>query len=154
MSEHADFARALAAVALADPFALIYSATVVTQHSDGTLDLRLAGSDMEPRRVRLDVGIPGCRVLVDPGTPVKMAFVGGSPDGAFAFGIPLDNNVSRGIVAVGDLGSGGTITAAGVPPGAPILFVYTGPNGVPSPPSPMVSIVTQATTGSTKVLIE
>jgi hypothetical protein len=156
VSEHDDFAAALAACATADPFALIYRATVILQHADGTLDLRLVGTQLEPRRVRLDVGIPGCRVIVDPGTEVKLAFAGGSPEGAYAFGIPLDPAGSRGLVRVGDLGDGGFFTALGVAPGAPIIFQYSAPGGLlptGAPDGAIVQIVTKATNGSAKVMI-
>jgi hypothetical protein len=156
MSEREDFAAALAAVAAADPFGQIYWATVILQHADGTLDLRLEGTTLEPRNVRLDVGIPGCRVIVDPGSEVKLAFAGGDPDGAFAFGIPLDAAASRGLVAVGDLGDGGFFTAVGVAPGAPIIFTYVPPGGLAPtglPAGAIVNIVTKATNGSAGVMI-
>jgi hypothetical protein len=151
VSERDDFAAALAANAKANPYALIYPATVILQHADGTLDLRLIGTTLEPRRVRLDVGIVGCRVIVDPNTEVKLAFAGGEPDGAYAFGIPLDAAASRGLVAVGDLGAGGSFT--GTAAGAPVTFVYTPPGGVAAASGATVTIVTKATNGSPKVMI-
>jgi hypothetical protein len=151
VSDLDDFKGALVACATANPFALIYPATVILQHADGTLDLRLAGSKLEPRKVRLDVGIPGCRVVVDPGVEVKLAFAGGQPDGAYAFGIPLDPAASRGLVAVGDLGAGGSFT--GTAAGAPVLFTYSPPGGVAGTPGATVTIITKATNGSPEVMI-
>ncbi|MEP7123143.1 MAG: hypothetical protein ABJE95_19600 [Byssovorax sp.] len=155
MSERDDFAAALASVAKADPFAVVYRATVVVQHADGSVDLRLDGTSLQPRNVRLDVGIPGCRVIVDPGALVRLAFEGGTPDGAYAFGIPLDVGASRGLVAVGDLGTAGSFAAVGVALGAPIVFTYFPPGDLPStgPPGTVVTLVTKATNGSAKVMI-
>lgn len=156
MSERDDMRDALAAVAKADPFALIYPATVIAQNADGTLDLRLSGVSgvsLEPRGVRFDVGIPGCRVIIAAGSEVKVAFAGGSPDGIYAFGLPLDIGATRGVVAVGDLGAGGTLSGYLGSPASPIQFIYTPPGGAPIAASPTVSIVTKATNGSAAVRI-
>ncbi len=132
----------------------VHPARVVAQNADDTLeleldDVRLPGMSAVPFRC----GIPGARLTIPAGSLVRVAFEGGSPTGAFAFALSQDPGAAKGVVRVGDAGVGGSFSAVGVAPGAPIQFVYIGPDGVPGAPGSSVSIVTRATQGSSEVKI-
>lgn len=87
--------------------------------------------------VRLFNGLIELRVGGPTGT-VKLA-----PDGTDY----ADKNVAR----VDDTVGCGTVTAAGVAPGNPILFVFTPQGGAPLPPSATLTITGKITSGSPRV---
>lgn len=131
-----------------------HGARVVSQNADGTLELvvddaRILGLSRVPFRV----GVPGARVIIPANSRVRCAFENGSAQGVFAFGLDQDPSAAKGVVRVGDAGVGGSFSAVGVAPGAPIQFVYVGPDGV-TISAPTVQIATKATQGSTEVFIK
>jgi hypothetical protein len=76
---------------------------VVKRHPDDSLDL-VPDDDTLPgmRQVSLRVGLPHCRVLLDPGARVLVAFEGASPAFPYAVTHANDDGATHGIARVGD----------------------------------------------------
>ena len=120
----------------------IHVVKVITQLADGTLDLqaddaRIGGLS----RVPLEVGAPGVRVTVARGARVRLAFLGGSPERPFAFGLEQDASAARGGAREGDTvdcgqlllvpgPSPGTYVLQYAPPGAPPVLGAVALQGV------------------------
>lgn len=105
-------------------YAEVVAAEVVHQNDDGTLELRVHDDRIEGlSRVRLDVGLPGCKVTVEAKTEVRVAFEGQSPRGAFAFGITQDPEATHAFGLVGD--SCGYLTAICAAPGSPAVLAIS-----------------------------
>lgn len=116
-----------------------YSATVVHQRDDGTIDVRCDDARLgELQRLAFRVGIPGATVTFAPSsTPpprVRVRFDGASPAGAYAADADQDPNAGpRPALRVGD---GGRLALDVVSLGGPIL--YYSPNATaPYVPVPL-----------------
>jgi hypothetical protein len=116
-----------------------YSATVVKQNTDGTLDVRCDdGRIGDLRALALRVGIPGALVTVPDGARVRVRFDGASPKGAFAEGLDQDSTAVAALALVGDGVNCGTLALVslfGLP-----AFQYTPPGGVPGAPATTVTL--------------
>jgi hypothetical protein len=120
------------------PYGLTWSATVVSQRDDGTLDLKPDAGGVLPDllAVPLDVGLPGCKVTVPEGQRVSVRFVGGSPKAARAFAPEQDPAANKALALVGDNVEGGWLS--GVVSGASVILTFS--PGF-SPPSPAAGAV-------------
>lgn len=130
-----------------------HGADVLAQNADGTLELKVDDARVaELRAVPFRPGIPGARLVIAAGERVRIRFPDGDPSQVEAFDLDSDQEADKAIVRVGDTGVGGTITALGVAPGVPIVFVYTSPSGAVVS-STTVPIVTKSTSGSTEIFV-
>ena len=106
----------------------VYSETllgsIVSQNADGTIEVEVFDERVEGlSKVRLDVGIPGASVVVEPRTQVRIAFRGHDPRGAYAYGIAQDPAASAAVSLVGD--SCGFLTAICAAPGSPATLAIS-----------------------------
>lgn len=131
------FARLVVRRSKVDPYAQRYLAEVVTQHDDGTLDLRILDEGAEPwrtlpfeelTRVPFWTGVQGARYVLPQGAHVHVTFVTASPAGAVAHGRPTSTGANRGIARKNDRGRAGTLTLTGTPAG--LAGAYLSPTGV------------------------
>ena len=134
MSDRQELQAAVAAVLPPPIYQRTYDATVVLQHADGTVDLRVDDEQIrEARRVPLRVGLPGARVVLNLAgqqpVRVRLAFEGGRPEGRYAFTFDQTLEAARGIARLRDQVDGGTLTIGSLPPPAPpgtgLLITYT-----------------------------
>ncbi|MEO7331602.1 MAG: hypothetical protein ABI193_23710 [Minicystis sp.] len=152
MSDREEFERAVNGVSRPDPYALIYTAQVVKDWEDGTVDVKVIDGPFEDvLRVQFDSGLLGGAYAISEIEQVRLAFSGGRPDGGFVFSIRGAPAAARAVARVGDTGIGGSFSALGVALGAPIQFQYNPPaGGIPSL-GPAVAIGIEIRTGSDEV---
>jgi len=136
------FAELIGRHSKTSPYAVTYTARVIEQREDGTLDLHLVGGPiLDLTAVPFEVGVEGARVVIRPGSFVRVGFEGGWPDGAYAFGRWYEPNAQRGVARKGDHVATGTLTLTGA--GA-LSVSYTPPGGKAS----AVGTITAAVAGS------
>lgn len=132
-----------------DVYASTCGATVVSQNTDDTLDVNVDDIRLPAlRRIKFRSGIIGSRVLLAPGSRVRVGFESSSPSGAFAFAPDCDPTASRGIARTGDVVVIGTISISGTPP----QLSYTTIGGTTGPAS-SVTLTGVIATGSTENLL-
>lgn len=110
-SEREDFTRALRAVQEPDPYSLIHCAEVVIQRGDGTLDLLILDGPFrgEILAAPFEPGLE-CSQTIPPKARVRVAFAGGKPGGAFAFGRTFNGAADKPAARVGDTAEIGYLT--------------------------------------------
>lgn len=161
----------------------VHAATVRAQHADGTVDLEVdkqVGPDGTVRDpigsitdVPLLVGMATARTLVDDGTRVRLAFLGGDPERPIAIGVDMAPDATRGVARVEDTTDDGflriitsQLTTSPLFLGPTKLAIqHYGPNGLPTSLLPTivqlgvdefhdVSISGRISSGSGKVLLK
>ena len=144
--------RLVARLSAPSPYALTYAAEVVTQNADGTLDLKLVdGPIIDMPRVPFVAGLAGGRFLVAAGDVLRVAFLGGRPDGAVAYALAGDETATAAVARKGDSVNCGTLAAALV--GGAVQLTYTPPGGVPGAPAAAVSLQGVISSGSEEIFI-
>lgn len=129
--------RALAALVAPhlppNPYTLVWSAEVVRQNADGTLDLRARDEDVDKGvpfedlpSVPYDCGLHNGRFVLAQGSHVRVRFLAGRPDGALAFGRPTAVGANKGVARAGDHGVTGTLSIMGA---GSLTITYTPPGG-------------------------
>lgn len=114
--------KLVARLSAPSPYALSYEATVVVQNNDGTLDVRLInGPIVDLPRVPFVSGSVGGRYVIANGDVVRVAFLGGREDGAFAFAIAGDGAASKAVARVGDSVDGTWLLLVATSPGVYVL---------------------------------
>lgn len=121
-----------------DPYAL-YTARVVSQAADGTLDVVPDDGRLSELRAPLYLGLPGCTAQVPAGTRVLIGFAGGDRTAPFASlfsfadvtSVTLGGDAGRGVARVGD-----PVVSSAIPPGGlsfvcPTLGITSGKNVAP-----------------------
>jgi hypothetical protein len=126
----------------------LYPCSVAKQDENGNLDLQPENPRMAaPTGVPIRLGIPGAKVEVQPGARVLLGFENGDPrspvallwDTASVLKLELNateivlNGGTKKVAREDDSVNAGTVSALGVAPGAPILFIYTPVGGAPQP---------------------
>jgi hypothetical protein len=133
--------------ALLPPFDYVYAlqpSKVIKQDADYTLQIRPDNPAL-PDLVGVPVrtGIPGVRATVAPGARVLLGFENGDPrrpvahlwESASVTKLEIDatqivlNGGTAKVARENDPINAGTVTALGVAPGAPIVFIYTPAGG-------------------------
>lgn len=122
--------RLLTRLSKPSSYALWHEAEVVTQNADGSLDVRLInGPIIDIPRVPFFPGVEGAKYSIRPGGTVRVGFIGGIPEGAFAFALAGDAAAERGVARLNDQVDVGTLTLRTVTQPAPLCTVeYQGPN--------------------------
>jgi hypothetical protein len=123
-----------------DLYRATYSATIVSQAPDGSLELvpdddRLGDRDHPLRGVDLRCGIPGARITYQApgGERVRIAFESADPRAAYA--VPAHDQAAagatvRGVARVGDPVRGGTISGRADLATGVITFIYVSADGL------------------------
>lgn len=125
----------------------LHSARVDRQNSDGTVDVIAAGR-FGVTNVQLLSGIPGSKIVMEPGDLVLLGFYGGDPRAPFAMST-WQGDGSKAIARIDDSVACGTLTATAG--GSPVLFTYTPPGSAPQPPNASVTIGGKITSGNQRV---
>jgi hypothetical protein len=141
--EHEILAKLIAAhLPIALEYLALYDATVVAQNADGSLDLRLEDPTMPGlSSVPIWLGLPGVRVEVQKGAPVKVGFTGGDPGKPFAGLWATDaafirivlGGGSRAVARVDDETDSGTLVFRTVTQPLPLCSIEWKPPGVEVP---------------------
>lgn len=136
------FAELVGRLSRTSPYASTYTAEVISQHEDGSLDLRVVdGPIVDLLRVPFEVGIEGARVLIPAKSMVRVGFEGARPDGAFAAGRWWEKGAQRGIARMGDMVDiGMLVLATSTTAPTAIAVAYTPANGVGAPVAGVLSL--------------
>lgn len=130
-----------------DLYRASWPGTVRGQADDGTLAIEAddprIGDGLRGIPARVDW--PGTKITVPAGTRCRVEFEGASPKGAYARSNDQDPLATKAIALKDDNVAGGSFSALGVAPGAPIQFIYTPPGGVPGAAAPTVTIAGKIT---------
>jgi hypothetical protein len=141
--EHEILSKVIAAhLPISLEYLATYDAVVVAQNSDGSLDLRLDDPKMPGlSSVPIFLGLPGIRVEVQKGAPVKVGFSSGDPSKPFvglwatdaAFLRIILGGGTRAVARVDDETDSGTLVFRTVTQPAPACTVEWKPPGVEVP---------------------
>jgi hypothetical protein len=116
------------------PYTKNYFATVLLQEPGGELTVRCDDADIgELASVPFYVGIPGAKVIIEPGSRVVIHFASSSPDNYYATGLDIKDDSTASVARVGDnvecpwlLLSPGTQILSAVPPKTPLAIPFWG----------------------------
>jgi hypothetical protein len=129
---------------LLDLYRASYAATVVSQDTDGLLDLvpddpRLGDTNRSLLSVSLRVGLPGCKVTVpvDGTCRVRVLFDGAAPTGIYAAPLDQDPDATLALALVGDTVTLGTLSGHADLVTGIVSFVFMPPTGPASIGSPV-----------------
>lgn len=141
--EHEILSKVIAAhLPVALEYLAAYDATVVAQNADGSLELRLEDPAMPGlSSVPIWLGLPGIRVEVQKGAPVKVGFTGGDPSKPYAglwatdaaFLRIIIGGGMRAVARVDDETDSGTLVFRTITQPAPTFTVEWKPPGSPVP---------------------
>lgn len=133
------------------PWAATYTGRVVTQRSDGTIDVTPDHRALPPvNRCRVGVPVPGAKLTIQAGDLVRIAFDAMDVLRPRAELYEMGSG-DKPVARVDDSVACGTVTATAPPGGGPVQFIYTPQGGAPMAPSTTLTITGKITSGSPRI---